>query len=105
MNIIIYIGTLLNKLFNTKFQIMNEESRQQTTKGIWISQAENSNLLILDVEGTDGRERGEEQVNLWQYDYIYLNIKIYDIYMSINIKYYFGCINKILIIYFHFFFI
>jgi hypothetical protein len=40
---------------------MNEESRQQTTKGIWISQAENSNLLILDVEGTDGRERGEEQ--------------------------------------------
>jgi len=54
-------STLLNKLFNTKFQIMNEESRQQTTKGIWISQAENSNLLILDVEGTDGRERGEEQ--------------------------------------------
>jgi len=54
-------STLLNKLFNTKFQVMNEESRQQTTKGIWISQAENSNLLILDVEGTDGRERGEEQ--------------------------------------------
>jgi len=42
---------------------MNESSRQQTTKGIWISQAENSNLLILDVEGTDGRERGEEQVS------------------------------------------
>ncbi|KAG4097085.1 protein SEY1 [Neocallimastix lanati (nom. inval.)] len=54
-------STLLNKLFNTKFQVMNESSRQQTTKGIWISQAENSNLLILDVEGTDGRERGEEQ--------------------------------------------
>jgi hypothetical protein len=54
-------STLLNKLFNTKFQVMNENSRQQTTKGIWISQAENSNLLILDVEGTDGRERGEEQ--------------------------------------------
>jgi len=54
-------STLLNKLFNTKFQVMNEQSRQQTTKGIWISQAENSNILILDVEGTDGRERGEEQ--------------------------------------------
>jgi len=54
-------STLLNKLFNTKFQVMDEQSRQQTTKGIWISQAENSNLLILDVEGTDGRERGEEQ--------------------------------------------
>ncbi|ORX55242.1 root hair defective 3 GTP-binding protein [Piromyces finnis] len=54
-------STLLNKLFNTKFQVMNEKSRQQTTKGIWISQGENSNLLILDVEGTDGRERGEEQ--------------------------------------------
>jgi len=54
-------STLLNKLFNTKFQIMNEENRKQTTKGIWVSQAENSNILILDVEGTDGRERGEEQ--------------------------------------------
>jgi len=56
-------STLLNKLFNTKFQIMNEENRKQTTKGIWVSQAENSNILILDVEGTDGRERGEEQVS------------------------------------------
>ena len=26
-----------------------------------MSKAKNSNLLVLDVEGTDGRERGEDQ--------------------------------------------
>ena len=30
-------------------------------KGIWMSKAKNSNLLVMDVEGTDGRERGEDQ--------------------------------------------
>jgi hypothetical protein len=50
---------------------MDETSRQQTTKGIWLSRAiEDSNnstngmgknILVMDVEGTDGRERGEDQ--------------------------------------------
>lgn len=49
---------------------MSETQRQQTTKGIWMSKnkrAESAgtrvadNILVMDVEGTDGRERGEDQ--------------------------------------------
>lgn len=57
-----FIGTLLNRLFETKFPVMNEQSRQQTTKGIWLSRAKTAPILVMDVEGTDGRERGEHQV-------------------------------------------
>jgi hypothetical protein len=49
-------------MFATQFDVMNERARQQTTKGIWLSKAPESNLLVMDVEGTDGRERGENQV-------------------------------------------
>ena len=31
--------------------------------GIWLSKALNSDILIMDVEGTDSRERGDEQVH------------------------------------------
>lgn len=59
-------STLLNHLFGTSFTVMNEKARKQTTKGIWMSRAEDeggksSNILVMDVEGTDGRERGEDQ--------------------------------------------
>lgn len=75
-------STLLNHLFGTEFGVMNEADRRQTTKGIWMSNnkrgapsdASNGdsvevrksgrmadNILIMDVEGTDGRERGEDQ--------------------------------------------
>ncbi|OLL23674.1 Protein SEY1 [Neolecta irregularis DAH-3] len=56
-------STLLNKLFGTKFETMDEAARKQTTKvrGIWMSRGVNSNILIMDVEGTDGRERGDNQ--------------------------------------------
>lgn len=64
-------STLLNHLFGTQFSVMNETARRQTTKGIWMSRAvedviedEDSmgkNILVMDVEGTDGRERGEDQ--------------------------------------------
>jgi hypothetical protein len=54
-------STLLNRLFHTNFSVMDEQSRQQTTKGIWLSEARERPMLIMDVEGTDGRERGEEQ--------------------------------------------
>jgi len=59
-------STLLNHLFGTSFTVMNEKARKQTTKGIWMSRAEGedgsaSNILVMDVEGTDGRERGEDQ--------------------------------------------
>ena len=32
--------------------------------GIWLSKAVGSDILIMDVEGTDSRERGDEQVHI-----------------------------------------
>jgi hypothetical protein len=52
---------------------MSENERRQTTKGIWMSKNKRGdtegstsygmadNILVMDVEGTDGRERGEDQ--------------------------------------------
>ncbi|KAI0479035.1 RHD3/Sey1 [Xylariaceae sp. FL0804] len=58
-------STLLNNLFGTDFNVMSETERRQTTKGIWMSKNKRSsmadNILVMDVEGTDGRERGEDQ--------------------------------------------
>lgn len=73
-------STLLNRLFATTFDVMNETERRQTTKGIWMCRAapvkdnnplatelangngaKPANILVMDVEGTDGRERGEDQ--------------------------------------------
>lgn len=61
-------STLLNNLFGTHFSVMAETERRQTTKGIWLSKNKKGsdksmadNILVMDVEGTDGRERGEDQ--------------------------------------------
>lgn len=66
-------STLLNILFNTQFDTMDAQvKRQQTTKGIWLAHTQNvnnhksttdtdSDYFILDVEGSDGAERGEDQ--------------------------------------------
>ncbi|KAK2624315.1 hypothetical protein QTJ16_006265 [Diplocarpon rosae] len=66
-------STLLNHLFGTEFGVMSETERRQTTKGIWMSKNKRDqaqlpdsqkmadNILVMDVEGTDGRERGEDQ--------------------------------------------
>ncbi|KAF5351989.1 hypothetical protein D9756_007623 [Leucocoprinus leucothites] len=54
-------STLLNRLFGTTFDVMAESKRQQTTKGIWMCRGKAMNLMVMDVEGTDGRERGEDQ--------------------------------------------
>lgn len=67
-------STLLNHLFNTNFDVMDDVNRQQTTKGIWLAVSPGvnnvmasgtaispDNVLVMDVEGTDGRERGEDQ--------------------------------------------
>lgn len=63
-------STLLNNLFGTEFSVMAENERRQTTKGIWLSKNKREtsagtkmaeNILVMDVEGTDGRERGEDQ--------------------------------------------
>ncbi|TFY75052.1 hypothetical protein EWM64_g8959 [Hericium alpestre] len=54
-------STLLNRLFGTNFDVMDESKRQQTTKGIWMCRGQDMNVMVMDVEGTDGRERGEDQ--------------------------------------------
>jgi hypothetical protein len=66
-------STLLNYLFGTHFGVMSEQDRRQTTRGIWMSKNKRGevngqqgkgmaeNILVMDVEGTDGRERGEDQ--------------------------------------------
>jgi hypothetical protein len=60
-------STLLNHLFNTKFSEMDAlRGRDQTTKGVWLQRCqEELNVvtpctLVMDLEGTDGRERGED---------------------------------------------
>ncbi|KAJ7282812.1 RHD3/Sey1 [Mycena rebaudengoi] len=54
-------STLLNRLFGTTFDVMDETQRQQTTKGIWMCRGKSMDVMVMDVEGTDGRERGEDQ--------------------------------------------
>lgn len=54
-------STLLNMLFGTTFATMDTINRKQTTKGIWLSKAVEADILVMDVEGTDGRERGDDQ--------------------------------------------
>lgn len=43
-----------------------ERGRQQTTKGVWLSKSPklpDPTTLVLDLEGSDGRERGEDDTN------------------------------------------
>eukprot|EP01134_Creolimax_fragrantissima_P007772 CFRG7772T1 len=56
-------STLLNLLFNVNFQVMDESSRQQTTKGLWLAHDQKTKSLIMDVEGSDSKERGEKHIN------------------------------------------
>lgn len=37
--------------------------RQQTTRGLWLAPCENTSTLVMDVEGTDSKERGELHMN------------------------------------------
>jgi hypothetical protein len=42
---------------------MNDEvGRGQTTKGIWIASSVKNKVLILDCEGTDSKERGDDRL-------------------------------------------
>ncbi|WJZ94374.1 hypothetical protein VitviT2T_013242 [Vitis vinifera] len=56
-------STLLNHLFGTNFREMDAfRGRSQTTKGIWLARCADIEpcTLVMDLEGTDGRERGED---------------------------------------------
>eukprot|EP01026_Neomeris_dumetosa_P003016 TRINITY_DN10820_c0_g1_i4.p1 TRINITY_DN10820_c0_g1~~TRINITY_DN10820_c0_g1_i4.p1 ORF type:complete len:282 (-),score=31.95 TRINITY_DN10820_c0_g1_i4:51-896(-) len=60
-------STLLNNLFGTGFQEMDALSgRGQTTKGIWLANSPKLGepiTMVMDLEGTDGRERGEDDTS------------------------------------------
>ncbi|ERN01546.1 protein ROOT HAIR DEFECTIVE 3 isoform X1 [Amborella trichopoda] len=56
-------STLLNHLFGTNFREMDAfKGRSQTTKGIWLANCVGIEpfTVVMDLEGTDGRERGED---------------------------------------------
>ena len=60
-------STLLNHVFDTKFEIMSDDiGRAQTTKGIWIALNKEYNAIIFDVEGTDSKERGDDRLKFEQ---------------------------------------
>ncbi|KAG1334021.1 Protein ROOT HAIR DEFECTIVE 3 [Cocos nucifera] len=56
-------STLLNHLFGTNFPEMDAfKGRDQITKGIWIAKGVGIEpfTIVMDTEGTDARERGED---------------------------------------------
>ncbi len=63
-------STLMNTVFGTTFDEMDALSgRRQTTHGVWLSGSpklagQNAPLtLVMDLEGSDGRERGEDDTS------------------------------------------
>ena len=54
-------STLLNLLFGTEFRTMDQQQgRYQVTQGVWIGHDDKEEMIVLDLEGTDSRERGED---------------------------------------------
>ncbi len=115
-------STLLNRLFQTKFNEMNEsEGNKQTTQGIWFSISENLNTIVIDCEGTDSKERGENRhhfehcsslfalalsdvliMNMWNQDvvrYTASNYGVLKMVFQMNLKLFQQeCAKKILIV-------
>ncbi|KAL3507432.1 hypothetical protein ACH5RR_032814 [Cinchona calisaya] len=57
-------STLLNCMFGTKFPEMDAASgRFQATKGIWVEKISSQEgcTLVIDTEGSDGKERGGDE--------------------------------------------
>jgi len=50
--------------------------------GIWMCRGKDMNVMVMDVEGTDGRERGEDQVSTLS---IMLSICLDDIYIFLRL--------------------
>jgi protein SEY1 len=61
-------STLLNILFDTNFEELNQKDRgmAQTTKGVWAARNGDRDVLVFDIEGTDSRERGDERLTFEQ---------------------------------------
>lgn len=105
-------STLLNYVFGTDFKTMDSQGGQhQTTKGAFLNKSSRgSNLFIVDFEGTDGVERGEDQsferqlslfalsitdtliVNMWAKDvgrYNAANMALLRIVFEVNLQLFF----------------
>ena len=49
-------------MFDTNFAVMTSNvGRGQTTKGVWAATHVGTKIFILDCEGTDSKERGEDR--------------------------------------------
>jgi len=61
------INTIFVLQFGTRFQEMDAlTGRQQTTRGIWLARSPKvaaPTTLVMDLEGSDGRERGEDDTS------------------------------------------
>eukprot|EP00696_Hemimastix_kukwesjijk_P004715 gnl/Hemi2/16028_TR5312_c0_g1_i1.p1 gnl/Hemi2/16028_TR5312_c0_g1~~gnl/Hemi2/16028_TR5312_c0_g1_i1.p1 ORF type:complete len:755 (+),score=269.77 gnl/Hemi2/16028_TR5312_c0_g1_i1:101-2365(+) len=102
-------STLLNVLFRTRFPTMEaERGRSQTTQGIWMAKAAERDIVVMDVEGTDSRERGEESasyerqialfslamcrvliINVWEHDlgrYQASNLALLKLVFEVNLE-------------------
>eukprot|EP01116_Phalansterium_solitarium_P024479 TRINITY_DN899_c0_g2_i1.p1 TRINITY_DN899_c0_g2~~TRINITY_DN899_c0_g2_i1.p1 ORF type:complete len:745 (+),score=138.06 TRINITY_DN899_c0_g2_i1:153-2387(+) len=110
-------STLLNMLFGTSFPVMQaEHGRSQTTLGVWLGLSASGgtggsvdeSILVMDVEGVDSRERGEEHtaferktslfslaladvliVNTWHNDigrYVAGNVALLKIVFELNLQ-------------------
>lgn len=54
-------STLLNMVFGTQFRTMDGDSgRYQVTQGVWLGRDATKGIIVMDLEGTDSRERGED---------------------------------------------
>jgi protein SEY1 len=54
-------STLMNLLFGTKFVTMEADSgRYQVTQGVWMGCDSEAKIVVMDNEGCDSRERGED---------------------------------------------
>lgn len=106
-------STLLNMLFGTTFRTMDETSgRYQVTQGVWLGRDSEQGIIVLDLEGTDSRERGEDAatferksslfalalaevliVNLWSQDvgrYNAANMSLLKTVMELDLQLFFG---------------
>ena len=73
-------STLLNKLFDTKFEVMDSTVRRgQTTKGVWIAADFKSKVFIIDCEGTDSKSRSEEDRGKFEHSSSLFSLAMSDI--------------------------
>lgn len=73
-------STLLNLLFDTTFEVMNSSTgRGQTTKGVWIAGHKEKKVLIIDCEGTDSKNRKEDERGKFEHSSSLFSLSLSDV--------------------------